>query len=71
MILKGEEARRKSFSDLDLDRKGYIEQQDLQKVAGQQVDVARIFAEADANRDGKIDRKEFNAVLDKYFNGSR
>jgi hypothetical protein len=71
MILKGEEARRKSFSDLDRDQKGYIDQTDLQKAAGQGLDIAHIFAEADANRDGKIDRREFNAVLDKYFNGSR
>lgn len=71
MILRSEETRRKSFSDLDTEQKGFIVKQDLEKVAGPKVDIGAIFAEADTNRDGKIDRKEFNAVLDKYFTGRR
>lgn len=69
MILKSESLRKKSFSDLDKNQDGFIDKQELTDALKTipKADAGRLIREADTNNDGKIDRKEYRKVLDKYF----
>jgi hypothetical protein len=48
-----------SFTELDRAGDGYVTLEDAQSHPG----LARVFAEADANGDGRLDRTEFEAAL--------
>lgn len=71
MILKAEDFKRRSFSDIDRDKDGYVDAQELAAVippsmkAG--VDASTLLKEARPATEGKLTRKEFSEVLDKYF----
>jgi hypothetical protein len=68
MILKSEEFKRKSFSDVDANKDCKIDQKELAAaVNNPAVDTAKLMKEADTNRDGVIDRQEYRKVVDKYF----
>lgn len=68
MILKSEEFKRKSFSDVDTNKDGKIDHKELAAaVKNPAVDTAKLMKEADTNRDGVIDRHEYRTVVDKYF----
>jgi hypothetical protein len=64
MILKSEEFKRKSFSDVDANKDGKIDQKELAAaVNNPAVDTAKLMKEADTNRDGVIDRQEYRKVV--------
>ena len=47
------------FQSLDKDNKGYLTRTDVSSMPA----IAQRFAQFDANRDGKLDRAEFAALL--------
>ena len=64
------EARQtKRFLQADADGNGMVSQQefDTHRAAAQADKRAKRFARMDANKDGSIDAKELNAVLDRRF----
>jgi len=60
-----------SFQLFDTDRDGFISLQELQEALPKfdaqltEADIADIFKEADANKDGKIDLQEYLVLMDK------
>jgi hypothetical protein len=71
MILKAQDFRRKSFSDLDRDKDGFVDAKELSlamppSMQGK-VDTASLISQVKPGQEGKLTRKEFNEVLDKYF----
>jgi Ca2+-binding EF-hand superfamily protein len=71
MILKAEDFRRRSFGDLDKNKDGFVDATELKAVVppsmADKVDTASLISQAGASSQGKLTRKEFNEVLDKYF----
>lgn len=70
MILRSEDFKRKSFSDIDRDKDGYVDAKELAAVippSVKHVDTAALIEQAKPATQGKLSRKEFNDVLDKYF----
>jgi hypothetical protein len=69
-ILKAQDFKRRSFSDIDRDRDGFVDAKELAAIlppSAKAVDTAALIKEAQPATQGKLTRKEFNDVLDKYF----
>ena len=57
-----------SFSDLDKDNKGYIKRSDVPKDVEALKTLRAHFPEADQNHDGKVDKSEYDAYVNKDNN---
>jgi hypothetical protein len=69
-ILKAQDFKRRSFSDIDRDKDGFVDAKELAAIlppSAKAVDPAALIQEAKPATQGKLSRKEFNDVLDKYF----
>lgn len=70
-ILKAQDFKRRSFSDLDRDKDGFVDAKELTAAMPpsmkDKVDTAELIKQAKPSSDGRLTRKEFNEVLDKYF----
>eukprot|EP00879_Flechtneria_rotunda_P000403 GHRR01000497.1.p1 GENE.GHRR01000497.1~~GHRR01000497.1.p1 ORF type:complete len:145 (+),score=28.68 GHRR01000497.1:203-637(+) len=71
MILKAQDYSRKSFSDLDRDKNGFVDAKELKAAMPpslkDKVDTDSLIKQAKPSQEGRLTRKEFNEVLDKYF----
>jgi hypothetical protein len=69
-ILKAQDFKRRSFSDIDRNQDGYVDAKELASIVPpsmKTIDTAALIQEAKPSVQGKLTRKEFNDVLDKYF----
>jgi hypothetical protein len=69
-ILKAEDFKRRSFSDIDRNQDGFVDAKELAAIVPpsvKTVDPAVLIQEAKPATQGKLTRKEFNDALDKYF----
>jgi hypothetical protein len=57
-----------SFSDIDKDNKGYIKRSDVPKDVEALKTLRAHFPEADQNHDGKVDKSEYDAYVNKDSN---
>lgn len=57
-----------SFSELDKDNKGYIKRGDVPKDVEALKTLRAHFPEADQNHDGKVDKSEYDAYVNKDSN---
>lgn len=71
MILKAQDFKRRSFSDLDRDKDGYVDAKELTAAMPpsmkDKVNTSDLIQQAKPSTQGKLTRREFNEVLDKYF----
>jgi hypothetical protein len=69
-ILMAQDFWRRSFSDIDMDKDGFVDAKELAAMippSVEKVDTAALINEAKPAVPGKLSRKEFTAVLDRYF----
>jgi hypothetical protein len=69
-IIKSEDFKRRSFSDIDRNQDGFVDAKELASIVPpsmKAIDTAALIEEAKPSTQGRLSRKEFNDVLDKYF----
>lgn len=70
-ILRAQDFKRRSFSDIDRDKDGYVDAKELAAILPPSVvpavDTSKLLQEVKPEIPGKMSRKEYQAVLDKYF----
>jgi hypothetical protein len=60
-----------AFGDLDKDNKGYITRKDVPKDVERLKPLRAHFPEADMNHDGKVDKSEYDAYINKSTSPQR
>jgi len=69
-ILKAEDFKRRSFSDIDRNNDGYVDAKDLAAIlppSAKTVDTSTLIAEVKPAVPGRLSRAEYQQALDKYF----
>ena len=65
MPTAGDQSDAPSFADLDKDNKGYIRRGDVPKDNEALKQLRAHFNEADQNHDGRVDKSEYDAYINK------
>lgn len=71
-ILRAQDYKRRSFSDIDRNKDGYVDAQELKAALPPSVKAgadtaAALIQQAKPATEGKLTRKEYHDALDKYF----
>lgn len=70
-ILRAQDYQRRSFSDIDRNKDGYVDAHELKAALPPSVqaaaDTAALIKEVKPATEGRLTRKEYNDALDKYF----